>query len=440
MGGQQSKGVGLPISVIVKRLDECICPDERGPILDYLEMLESKLLPVTGQSEFKEAKGVPIVIRVLRAMFEDDVVIRMSIAIFDVLKENTPLVMDIIQFGGLELIEKIKTNYEKDPYISITAPHLLKQVLEIGAKAAISEIKLEETNLQLCQKCQEIVERARRVTTGSTAKTIPKPSDRVNRVIMFMSNYPKQISVLCAALDAMILYVKNPDAQSTISDTFVVPSCLTAATNNEREEKIIWRVSFVLSVVASFGESFALDIVKGDIHELITKNYHELEDPRTKQQILWLLSSLLRHRKSKRYIHKSELCMNLFIALAEKRANLSKQRASSLHDKLKPFDVVAPLEIRTFLRESGGVLLIEDDGRQREKRKFKERRNFEDKPRFGVSTLEGGESGLIDVEKKVDLNETPWLKNLDYESGAGKRKKKPPVSIAEAKVAPSNKK
>lgn len=30
MGGTQSKGVGLPIVVIVKRLDECICPDERG--------------------------------------------------------------------------------------------------------------------------------------------------------------------------------------------------------------------------------------------------------------------------------------------------------------------------------------------------------------------------------------------------------------------------
>ena len=30
MGGRQSKAVGLPIVVIVKRLDECICPDERG--------------------------------------------------------------------------------------------------------------------------------------------------------------------------------------------------------------------------------------------------------------------------------------------------------------------------------------------------------------------------------------------------------------------------
>ena len=30
MGAQQSKGVGLPVAVVVKRLDECICPDERG--------------------------------------------------------------------------------------------------------------------------------------------------------------------------------------------------------------------------------------------------------------------------------------------------------------------------------------------------------------------------------------------------------------------------
>ena len=405
-------------------------------------MLESKLVPLQSQTEFKEAKGISIVIRILRAMFEDDVVIRMSIAIFDVVKDNISLVMDLIQFGGLELIDKIKTNHEKDPYISITAPHLLKQVLEIGAKAAISEIKLEETNLQLCQKCQEIVERARRVTTGSTAKAIPKPSDRVNRVIMFMSNYPKQVNVLCAALDAMILYVKNPDAKSTVGDTFCVPACITAITNNEREEMIIWRVSFVLSVIASFGEVFALEIVKGELHQLVIKFYHDLENPRTKQQILWLLSSLLRHRKSKRFIHKSEDCMKLFTFLAEKRVELSKQRASSLQDKLKPFEVVAPLEIRTFLRETGGVLLIEDDGKPKEKRKFKERRNFDDKPRYGTSSLKGGETGLIEIEKKVDLNETPWLKNLEYEQGQGVRatKKKPPTTLAEPKVAPSNKK
>ena len=406
-------------------------------------MLESKLIPVPAQTEFKEAKGISIVIRILRAMFEDEVVIRMSIALFDTVKDNVSLVMDIIQFGGLELIDKIKTDYEKDPYISITAPHLLKQVLEIGAKAAISEIKLEETNLQLCQKCQEIVERARRVTSGSNAKAVPKPSDRVNRVIMFMSNYPKQMNVLCAALDAMILYVKNPDAKSTVGDTFCVPACITAITNNEREEMIIWRVSFVLSVIASFGEAFALEIVKGELHELAIKFYHDLENPRTKQQILWLLSSLLRHRKSKRFLHKSEACMRLFAFLAEKRADLSKQRASSLQDKLKPFEVVAPLEIRTFLRETGGVLLIEDDGKPKEKRKFKERRNFDDKPRYGTSSLKGGESGLIEVEKNVDMNETPWLKNLEYEQGQGKRaiSKKPPVSLmAEPKVAPSNKK
>ena len=36
MGGTQSKGVGLPIVVIVKRLDECICPDERGKIISTM--------------------------------------------------------------------------------------------------------------------------------------------------------------------------------------------------------------------------------------------------------------------------------------------------------------------------------------------------------------------------------------------------------------------
>jgi hypothetical protein len=54
--------------------------------------------------------------------------------------------------------------------------------IAVGGKAAIEEIHHEGLALQLCQRCQETVERARRVHTSSTATKIPKSSERVNRV------------------------------------------------------------------------------------------------------------------------------------------------------------------------------------------------------------------------------------------------------------------
>ena len=34
----------LPIEVIIRRMDECVLPDEREIVLDYMEMLEGILV------------------------------------------------------------------------------------------------------------------------------------------------------------------------------------------------------------------------------------------------------------------------------------------------------------------------------------------------------------------------------------------------------------
>ncbi len=43
MGGGGNKPMALPTPQIVKRLDECLIPDERESVFDFIEMLDRKL-------------------------------------------------------------------------------------------------------------------------------------------------------------------------------------------------------------------------------------------------------------------------------------------------------------------------------------------------------------------------------------------------------------
>ncbi len=70
MGAGQSKKLMLPSSLIFKRLDECLIPDEKDTILDYFEMLETKLLDKDkfvveqARAELKDLNGIPLVLKV----------------------------------------------------------------------------------------------------------------------------------------------------------------------------------------------------------------------------------------------------------------------------------------------------------------------------------------------------------------------------------------
>lgn len=45
--------------------------------------------------------------------------------------------------------------------------------------------------------------------SSSTVTKIPRSSDRVNRVLMFMGNFIERASVTKAGLDALIFFAKN---------------------------------------------------------------------------------------------------------------------------------------------------------------------------------------------------------------------------------------
>ena len=63
-------------------------------------------------------------------------------------------------------------------------------------------------HLQLCVSCQETVERAKKAGTGEKVR-LPKSSDRVNRILMFMENYKERKEVQQFGLDAMLAFARN---------------------------------------------------------------------------------------------------------------------------------------------------------------------------------------------------------------------------------------
>jgi len=72
--------------------------------------------------------------------------------------------------------------------------------LEIGAPTSIIEIQNESMNLQFCRTCQEILERNKQKqgVSAVTAVVIPKPSERITRVLKFMDNFIKSREVVIA--------------------------------------------------------------------------------------------------------------------------------------------------------------------------------------------------------------------------------------------------
>lgn len=62
-------------------------------------------------------------------MSADSEMVSVCIQVFESMKYNTPLVMDFIQFGGLDLLEKAMRMHSQDDFISMTIPKLLNILL-----------------------------------------------------------------------------------------------------------------------------------------------------------------------------------------------------------------------------------------------------------------------------------------------------------------------
>jgi hypothetical protein len=104
---------------------------------------------------------------------------------------------------------------------------------------------------------------------------------------------------------------------------------------------------------------------------------------------------MLMHHKAKSELSQSGPILRLFESILKKKKDLLKKKIVTDEDKYKPYIVVLPLNCRTFLRETGGSKKMtgnqqadaeEEEEREKEKnkKKHKKRRNFEDKPKYGM--------------------------------------------------------
>lgn len=118
----------LPMPMVLKRLNEQIVPDDKVNILNLVEMIDASLThPKLGPSAavlMKELQGMKLLLRILKRMLEDAEMVSASMQVFEAIKFNTPLVMDFIQYGGLDLLEKAMRMHVKDDFISVTSPKL----------------------------------------------------------------------------------------------------------------------------------------------------------------------------------------------------------------------------------------------------------------------------------------------------------------------------
>jgi hypothetical protein len=61
----------LPTRTVIKRIDDCILPDEKEAVLDFMEIIEAQLSSFRFEStsrEFEESGGVLILIETMRTL------------------------------------------------------------------------------------------------------------------------------------------------------------------------------------------------------------------------------------------------------------------------------------------------------------------------------------------------------------------------------------
>ena len=71
---------GASMTKLLRRLDECLIPDDRDKIVDLLVAIERKLVLFSGATvisqRFYNCGGVTLVLNIMKKMMKDEVVLR----------------------------------------------------------------------------------------------------------------------------------------------------------------------------------------------------------------------------------------------------------------------------------------------------------------------------------------------------------------------------
>lgn len=117
---------------LVKTLTEVYLPDDRNIVYDTLDQIDALLLNKKAfQDSVKLCKELGlfyILIKAVRKLADDIEIVSLLVQILESVRFDTPLVMDFIQFGGFDLIEKIQKLHASDQFLSVSLPKILKSL------------------------------------------------------------------------------------------------------------------------------------------------------------------------------------------------------------------------------------------------------------------------------------------------------------------------
>jgi hypothetical protein len=127
---------GLKVSEIITRIDECLIPDDREPLLNYFEMLEKRFSGFfnfgrkTSALLFNHHNGTITLLKVMKRMMDDEVVLRLGINIFDLQRKiNKPAILEFMKMGGLELLDKTMIDHAEDLFLVDQIPPFKRSIL-----------------------------------------------------------------------------------------------------------------------------------------------------------------------------------------------------------------------------------------------------------------------------------------------------------------------
>ena len=150
MGNLRIQLTGMSVSSTLLRLDECLLPDDREAVLTYLEMMEIKMggtfTKKNATQQFFLAGGIKIFMKTMKKMIKDEVVLRLALSILELQKGNREVILEFIEFNGIDLLGKAAKFHEHDVFLRQQIPPFTNSVIATGANTAISNIvRLIET-------------------------------------------------------------------------------------------------------------------------------------------------------------------------------------------------------------------------------------------------------------------------------------------------------
>lgn len=401
-------GAGMSVVTLVGRLDECLIPSDRETIVDTMVQLERLLgffkLTTIASKTFMKANGTAIMLRIMTNLLKDEVIQRVGFGIFEQQYKNREVILQLVKGGGLELLDKAIKHHTEDDYLRLELPVIRRRILAIAADAAIEEILRESISLQLCQRCQETMDRANRLETAVTMTKLPRSCERVQRVLYFMANYPRRKQVQKAGLDALLYFARNADALTQANEAPVIPVLANTVKVFRKDSDIMWRTFMTLALLSQISGYISSELTRFGIHESALEVYVLFEERESKvqQQVLWMLGSILLWPDSRMQVQTSDKCVDFFKArMAERDAHskLKVKATAKAKDKKALMHVVVPHSIRKFMRDTKGeVIVVKSQERPITLKPPPKRKEVVQKPLFGTvysEFYEKGDPGLV---------------------------------------------